>query len=221
MNEGEDDPGEGPAGDPIRVVIADDHALYRQSLKAIVTLDGDIVVVGEAGNGFEAVDQVLAWDPDVVVIDVQMPRLGGIDAVRSIRDKSPSVRVLMLTMSDETENVLAALHAGVTGYLMKDSPGEKVVEGIRRVHRGEIVVSDATAAALLEDLAGTDGLPTHSAELRRRGMELISTRLGLGDSRDGDPDNLGVPHGSVREAQDLLEVFRRSDRAPQRRGRSR
>ncbi|MCA1784212.1 MAG: response regulator transcription factor [Dermatophilaceae bacterium] len=127
-------------GARIRIVIADDHALYRKCLGVVMILDGDIEVVGEAGDGHEAVALALSVRPDVVVIDNQMPRLGGIDAARAITDQAPDTRVLMLTMSELATDLQQAVEAGVSGYVLKDSTGEEVAEAVRAVHRGQQVL---------------------------------------------------------------------------------
>lgn len=130
----------GAAGERIRVVIADDHANYRRSLRIVVTLDGDIEVVGEAGDGYGAVDLAVSVRPDVVVIDNQMPRLGGIDAARAITVQAPGTRVLMLTMSEIAGDLQQAVEAGVAGYVFKDASADEVAEAIRTVHRGHRVL---------------------------------------------------------------------------------
>lgn len=127
-------------GAPIRVVIADDHALYRRSLRIVMTLDGDIDVVGEAADGFEAVDLAVSVRPDVVVIDNRMPRLGGIDAARAITEQVPDIRVLMLTMSELASDLHEAAAAGVAGYVLKDATGDEVAQAVRAVHRGELLL---------------------------------------------------------------------------------
>ena len=121
----------------IRVVIADDHPRYRSSLRIVMTLDGDIEVVGEAGDGYEAVDLAVSVRPDVVVIDKQMPRLDGIDAARAITERIPGSRVLMLTMSDLPVDLHLAIEAGVAGFLYKDASGDEVAEAVRSIHRGD------------------------------------------------------------------------------------
>jgi DNA-binding NarL/FixJ family response regulator len=124
----------------IRVVIADDHANYRRSLRIVMSLDGDIEVVGEAGDGYEAVELAVSVRPDVVVIDNQMPRLGGIDAAREIAVQAPDTRVLMLTMSELSGYLHQAVEAGVSGYVFKDASADEVADAIRAVHRGEQVL---------------------------------------------------------------------------------
>ena len=191
----------------IRVVVADDHALYRQSLKVVITLDGDITVVGEAGNGFEAVDEVAAHEPDVLVIDGQMPCLSGADAVRAIARVRPETKILMLTMSDESENLLDAVRAGVHAYLIKDTPGDKVADAIRRVHRGEIVMSRRALAALLNQL-----LRCRPQDLTNPASEAMVRRLHHVVQHIDDERSIAADSPVGQEIRDLLAEFRHGDR---------
>lgn len=120
----------------IRVLIADDHPLVRSGLRALLTsLDG-FEVVGEAADGESAVDLVHRQRPDVVVMDVQMPREGGIEATRRIAATAPAVAVLMLTMHEDEESVFAAMRAGARGYILKGAEQDEVIGAIRAVSRG-------------------------------------------------------------------------------------
>jgi DNA-binding NarL/FixJ family response regulator len=136
---------------PIRVVIADDHELYRRGMAVVVELDGSAVVVGQAGNGDEAVAVCAAEAPDVVLMDVRMPGSGGIEACRRIRTVVPTTRILMLTMSDDELDLFEAIKAGASGYLLKDLPGEEVAEGIRKVFEGQAIIPPGMAATLLQE----------------------------------------------------------------------
>lgn len=209
---------EPPHDGPIRVVIADDHALYRQSLRIVLTLDGDIAVVGEASNGREAVEVCRALRPDVLVMDVQMPRLGGVDALRDLISEFPDMPVLMLTMSDDHEDFLGALRAGVSGYLLKDTPAEVVVRGIRRVHGGGIAVSEAATAALLNHLSRLDPAtftnPDGVALVEQ--LRQIVRRVGTRTPEEAAADRAGANpelSGQVRALIDALR--RRSTPAPE------
>ena len=115
-----------PRDHPIRVLIADDHALFRRGLRTVLELDGDIVVVDEADDGMAAVEKAEAWVPDVVLMDVRMPRCGGIEACAAIRERVPSARIVMLTMSDEESDLFEAVRAGANGYVLKDVPGDEI-----------------------------------------------------------------------------------------------
>lgn len=145
--------GEADTPSPIRVLIVDDHVLYRRGLEMVLGLEDDIAVVGEAGDGFEALDLVERTAPDVVVMDVRMPRCNGIDAAAAIRASAPGTRILMLTTSDDERDLYGSIRAGVNGYLLKDVPPDEVVAGIRAVHGGQSLVSPTLASALLAEFA--------------------------------------------------------------------
>jgi DNA-binding NarL/FixJ family response regulator len=136
---------------PIRVMIADDHDLYRRGMQVVVELDGTAQVVGEASNGADAVEVCQRVTPEVVLMDVRMPGVGGIEACRLIREAVPSARILMLTMSDDESDLFEAIKAGASGYLLKDLPGEEVADAIRRVHDGQAIIPPGMAATLLTE----------------------------------------------------------------------
>ncbi|MGN6754253.1 MAG: response regulator [Intrasporangium sp.] len=137
----------------IRVLIVDDHALYRRGLQTILGTEDGIEVVGEAADGIEAVEQAEETLPDVILMDVSMPRRGGIEACRAIRQRVPSARILMLTSSDDESHLFEAVRAGAHGYLLKDVPPEEVAAGIRGLHHGHALVSPMMAAKLLNEFA--------------------------------------------------------------------
>jgi two-component system NarL family response regulator len=141
------------SADHIRVLIVDDHALYRRGLQTILTTEEGIEVVGEAADGIEAVERAEDTQPDVIVMDVSMPKRGGIEACRVIRQRVPSARILMLTSSEDEANLFEAIRAGANGYLLKDVPPEEVAAGIRGLHGGHSLVSPMMAAKLLTEFA--------------------------------------------------------------------
>ena len=151
----------GGAG-PVRVVIADDHDLYRRGMQVVVELDGTAKVVGEASNGAEAVDVCVALRPDIVLMDVRMPGVGGIEACRRIRLAVAEARILMLTMSDDESDLFEAIKAGASGYLLKDLPGEEVADAIRRVHDGQAIIPPGMAATLLNEFTRLSQAPVSS-----------------------------------------------------------
>ena len=132
-------------------MIADDHDLYRRGMQVVVELDGTAQVVGEASNGADAVEVCQRVTPEVVLMDVRMPGIGGIEACRLIREAVPSARILMLTMSDDESDLFEAIKAGASGYLLKDLPGEEVADAIRRVHDGQAIIPPGMAATLLTE----------------------------------------------------------------------
>jgi DNA-binding NarL/FixJ family response regulator len=121
---------------PIRVVVADDHRIVREGLVRLLVEEGDCQVVAEAADGFEAVEKALATNPDVVVLDLAMPRLGGLEAVRRLRKELPRARILVLTVHDEEEYVVPAVAAGAAGYLLKDAAASELLAAVRALHRG-------------------------------------------------------------------------------------
>ena len=132
-------------------MIADDHDLYRRGMRVVVELDGTAKVVGEAANGLDAVNVCSRVTPDVVLMDVRMPGMGGIEACRRIRDAVPAARILMLTMSDDETDLFEAIKAGASGYLLKDLPGEEVAAAVRKVNDGQAIIPPGMAATLLAE----------------------------------------------------------------------
>ncbi|GAA3428419.1 response regulator [Streptosporangium sandarakinum] len=141
------------SGDPIRVLIVDDHALIRRSLEMALAAETDIEVVGEASDGQEAVELADRLTPDVVLMDVRMPRRSGIEATREIKASVPSTRIIMLTVSDEEEDLFEAIKAGATGYLLKNVQLDEVPEAVRGVHEGQSLINPAMAAKLITEFA--------------------------------------------------------------------
>jgi DNA-binding NarL/FixJ family response regulator len=136
-------------GPTIRVLIADDHPVVRDGLRGIFADDPDFLVVGEAGNGAEAVARVEREGADVVLMDLRMPEMGGVEAIRRLRRTAPAVRVLVLTTYDTDSDVLPAIEAGATGYLLKDAPREELIRAVRAAFAGEAVLSPAVASRLM------------------------------------------------------------------------
>lgn len=142
-----------PTVERIRVLVADDHVLYRRGLEMVLLQEGDIEICGEANDGAEAIVQVEELLPDVVLMDVRMPRLSGPDATAQIKASVPSTRIIMLTISDEEQDLYDAVRAGANGYLLKDVPGEQIADGIRQVHAGQSLISPSMASKLLAEFA--------------------------------------------------------------------
>jgi DNA-binding NarL/FixJ family response regulator len=150
------DPGKrerGRQAEPIRVLIVDDHALFRRGLEMVLKEEADIEVVGEACDGAEAVARAAASLPDVVLMDIRMPRSSGIDACASMKAAGPSAKIVMLTISDEEEDLFDAIKAGASGYLLKDIPLDEVAESVRAVHGGQSLINPSMAGKLITEFA--------------------------------------------------------------------
>jgi len=137
----------------IRVLIADDHAVVRDGLRALLEADQDIQVVGDAANGRDAVRQAAQLGPDVILVDIAMPELNGIEAARQMRQVCPSAQVIILSMHSTTEHIFQSLQAGARGYLLKESAGKEVVAAVRAVHAGQRYLSQKISDQALDDYA--------------------------------------------------------------------
>ncbi|MGB8929639.1 MAG: response regulator transcription factor [Anaeromyxobacteraceae bacterium] len=139
----------------IRVLLADDHAILREGVRALLSPHADIEVVGEASDGRQAIDQVEKLDPDVVVMDVAMPGLGGIEATIELKKLGRRAKVLILSQYEDREYVRRLLKIGVSGYILKKSAGAELVNAIRAVHRGGLVLDPEVARVAMEESAST------------------------------------------------------------------
>jgi DNA-binding NarL/FixJ family response regulator len=137
----------------IRIVIADDHELFRRGLRMVLEDEEDIEVVGEAGDGEEVVDLATEAAPDVVVMDVRMPILSGIEATERIKEDLPTTKILMLTISDEEDDLYEAIKAGANGYLLKEISIDEIGNAVRSVNGGQSLISPSMASKLLNEFA--------------------------------------------------------------------
>ncbi len=172
--------------DPIGILIADDHPVVRQGLRTFLETQDGLEVVGEASDGAEAAELAQQLLPDVVLMDLVMPGLDGVEATRRIREISPSTKVIVLTSFDEDEKVFPSVKAGAAGYLLKDVRPQELAEAVRRVHAGEALLAPSVAAKLMQEVAGerqpVSGLTERELEVLRliaRGLpnKLIAQEL--------------------------------------------
>jgi DNA-binding NarL/FixJ family response regulator len=187
--------------EPIRVVISDDHDLFRRGLRMVLEAEDDIEVVAEAADGQEAVARVEELAPDVVLMDVRMPRLGGIDATRMIRQLFPSTRIIVLSVSDEEDDIYGAVKAGANGYLLKEVSIEEVADAVRAVFAGQSLISPELASKLLAEFSGPpkavdDPLPS-SARLTEREVAVLKL-VALGHENATIAGELDVAESTVR-----------------------
>jgi DNA-binding NarL/FixJ family response regulator len=173
--------------EPIRVIVVDDHDLLRKGLRDLLNEHG-LQVVGEAGDGDDAVRLVTHAAPDVVVMDLNMPRMSGVEATRRLTEVAPSTRVLVLTVSADDETVADAVEAGASGYLLKDASGDEIAAGVRAAAAGEALISPQIAAHLLERLRrdgrGSGFAARDSAGLTDREREVLRLLAAGRDNAD-------------------------------------
>ena len=173
----------------LRVLVADDHPVVRHGLVALIDHQADMCVVAEAGNGREAVEQYAAQQPDVVLMDLRMPELDGVEAIAAIRAASPQARIVVLTTYDSDEDIYRGLRAGAQGYLLKDAPAGELLNAIRAVAAGQKRIPAEVAAKLAERMV--------SPELTARELEVL--RLVVeGQSNKEIGVALTIAEGTVR-----------------------
>jgi len=156
----------------IRILIADDHPIVRNGLRGAFADLPDIEVVGEAADGRDAVTEAVRLRVDVVLMDLRMPQMSGVEAIAALAGAAPSVRVLVLTTFDSETDVLPAVEAGATGYLLKDTPPEDLIRAVRAAHRGESVLAPSAAGRLMGRVRRPTGLALSSRE--REVLQLVA-----------------------------------------------
>ena len=199
---------------PIRILLVDDHKLFRRGLTALLRAEPDFEVVGEAGDGVEGIKQAAALKPDVMLLDLHMPGITGVDALAGIHELSPRTRVLMLTVSEDGADLVAALRGGACGYLLKNIDGEFLTASIRRAASGESVVCAELTGKLVAGVRDngatpeTGGLPA----LSPRERDIVS-HIAAGASNKEIARALGVAESTVKiHVQHVMRKLKLSGR---------
>ena len=189
--------------DPIRVLIADDHEKFRRGLRMVLEAEDGMRVVAEAGNGAEAVARVAELAPDVVLMDVRMPHQNGIEATRTIRATFPSTRIIMLTVSDDEDDLFEAVKAGANGYLLKEVSIEEVADAVRAVVQGQSLITPSMATKLISEfssLAKRVEAAGAAPSQRLSQPELdVLRRVAAGLTNEEIADQLGMPVAAVKD----------------------
>lgn len=157
----------------IRILIVDDHAIVREGQRALIDTEPGMEVVGEAANGDEAVESARSLKPDVILLDLILPRKDGIEAIEEIKADNPQARILVLTSFSENEKVYAAIKAGAKGYLLKDSTPQEILDAIHKVYRGEMSMNSTIASKVMRELQRSSTLPPTKEPLTAREVEVL------------------------------------------------
>jgi DNA-binding NarL/FixJ family response regulator len=200
--------------EPIRVLIADDHTLFRTGLHALLNLCTDIQVTGEASSGEEAIAKAEALQPDIILMDIQMPGVNGIEATRRIVRTSPHIGIIVVTMFEDDNSVFSAMRAGARGYILKEADEEEVLRAIRAVARGEAIFGPAIAKRLVSFFAHTmPGADPIFPELTEREREVLDL-IARGESNSDIVQRLVLsPHTIRNHISNIFSKLQVADRA--------
>ncbi len=183
--------------DPIRVLVVDDHTVVRKGIRALLATVEEIKVAGEARDGQEALEKIEALRPDVILLDLLMPRMDGIEVTRQAIAADPDARILVLTSFAADDKVFPAIKAGALGYLLKDTVPEELVRAIRQVYRGESSLSPAIARKVLQELSSPSDRPPTAEPLTEREVEVLQV-VARGKSNQEIADELMISEATVR-----------------------
>ena len=181
----------------IHVLIADDHAVVREGLRTLINIEPDMEVIGEAGDGCEAVQQALQLEPDVILLDMVMPRQNGLTAIAAIKEKQPNVRILVLTSFADDDKVFPAIKAGALGYLLKNSSPQRLLRAIRDVYEGEPSMSPDIAKKLMLEMQRPAELPPTAEPLTEREVDVLRL-IAQGLTNQEIAAKLVIGEGTVR-----------------------
>ncbi len=198
----------------MKIIICDDQDIVRDGLTLLLKLETDIEIIGVAANGAEAIELVTQKQPGLVLMDLKMPVMNGVDATREIKTKFPAVKVLILTTYGTDDWVLDAIRAGASGYLLKDATREEVLNAIRGTGAGKTYVDPAIAGKILGELAGTKKKPSAliTGKLTQREIEVLHL-LATGLSNEGISKKLFLSEGTVRNhVSSIVDKLGVSDR---------
>jgi NarL family two-component system response regulator LiaR len=197
---------------PIRILIVDDHAVVREGMRAFIQIKPDMEVVGEAADGIEALEKARDLDPDVILLDIVMPRLDGIGAIEQLKKQGSQARILVITSFTEDEQIFPAIKAGALGYLLKDSKPQELIQAIRDVYRGEPSLHPTVALKLMNELNRETELPPTEEPLTERELEVLKL-IAQGHSNREIGEHLHLSERTVgKYASNILDKLHLANR---------
>jgi len=200
----------------IQVLVVEDHAVVREGLCSLLTARYGVKVVGEAADGLEAVEKAQALKPDVILMDLAMPRMTGLEAILKIREANPDARILVLTSFGEDAKVSAAIKAGAMGFLLKDSSVDDLAHAIRSVHRGNLSLPQGLAQKLMAGLLGLESEAAPAEELTRRELDVLKCLAqGMSNAQIAEALSVSMPtvHSHVHNLLGKLNLTSRTQAA--------
>ena len=183
--------------EPIRILVADDHPVVRDGLVAVLSTQPDFAVVGEAGSGAEVVQKAADLRPDLVLLDLEMPGMDGVEALQQMKTHNPNVRVIVFTAFDSDDRILAAVQAGAQGYILKGAPRDQLFEAVRVVHTGGSLLQPVVASKLLKQVSQREGHTVESQTMTRRESDVLAL-LGKGLQNKEIAEQLGIAERTVK-----------------------
>ena len=183
--------------EPIKILIVDDHPIMRQGLATVLEQESDLSVVGQAANGLEGVERARVLSPDIILMDLQMPEMDGVEAINLVCAEEQEIGIIVLTTYDTDEHIFRGVKAGARGYLLKDSPPEEVVKAIRTVYRGESLIEPRVTSMLLDRLGQLSRGPAPESTLSGREIEVLEV-MATGAANKQIASELNIGQSTVK-----------------------
>jgi DNA-binding NarL/FixJ family response regulator len=198
--------------DKIKVLIADDHSMVREGLKQLIELEDDIEVIAQAGDGKETIKKIFEFEPDIVLLDINMPIMNGLEVLEELKKMNKEVNVLLLTIHNEVEYLYRAVEIGVEGYVLKDSESDVLIKAIRSIHSGESYIQPNMASLLFKKINGELDYQVRHHKLTRRETEVLKL-ITLGSLNKEIADELCISEKTVKNhVSNIFKKIEVSDR---------